>query len=74
MKKFKTIILTTLTTVMLATPAFAVNPESPVCNRRNCDYAAQMNELPDPECIGQACELDHTGSELNPISLSYFSV
>jgi hypothetical protein len=67
MKKLKTIILTTLTAVILATPAFATQPESPVCNPRNCDHAAQSIEMPDPECVGKECEVSHSVDELKPL-------
>ena len=67
MKKLKTIILSTLTAVLLATPAFATQPERPICNPRNCDPAAQVAEMPDPECVGKECEVGQSVDELKPL-------
>ena len=61
------VLFTTLTFLTLAVPAFATQPENPVCNPRNCDTVAQVSEIPDPECIGQACEISTSKADLKPL-------
>ena len=60
-------LFTTLTVLTLAVPAFASQPEHPVCNPRNCDTVVQVSEMPDPECLGQACEISALNESLKPL-------
>ena len=57
MNKLKTIITTTLTAIVLATPAFAIPPEKPICDTRNCDHSSSMAATPSPELSPQVGEI-----------------
>ena len=67
MNYLKNILLTAFTVVVMASPAFATQPDNPVCNPRNCDNTQQMSELPDPECVGKECEINTTEELPKPL-------